>query len=118
MSKKGPGKQTRHLPAFILLFLWEEDLHGGAILSKLSELVPPEWSVDSGAIYRSLRELESDGFVISEWSTEDVGPAKRIYRITDAGKAELSIWYKDILLRRRNLDYFIREYESKQRTEG
>ena len=120
MAKEGgvPGKQNRHLPAFILLFLAEQDAHGGALLNLLSDIMPGHQAIDTGAVYRVLRDLEQRGCAGSYWNTEDAGPAKRQYHITAEGIAELELWYNDICLRKKNLEYFIDHYRSldKQKT--
>lgn len=114
MGKEGgaPGKQNRHLPAFILLFLAQEDAHGGALLIRLLEVMSGRQVVDSGAVYRVLRDLEQRGCVTSYWNTEEAGPAKRQYHITPEGVVELEQWYSDICWRKQNLEYFIAQYES------
>lgn len=112
-----PGKQNRHLPAFLLLFLAKEDAHGGALWNRMSEMMPADWGVDSGAVYRVLRDLEDRECVISFWNTEEAGPAKRIYHMTPTGFAELNMWYDDICLRKKNLEFFIEQYESMKRHE-
>ncbi|QSO48674.1 PadR family transcriptional regulator [Alicyclobacillus mengziensis] len=114
MVKDGgiPGKQNRHLPAFILLFLAEQDAHGGALLSRLLDLMSNHQAIDSGAVYRVLRDLEQRGCVISCWDTDEPGPAKRQYHITSEGIEELELWYHDICWRKKNLEYFIAQYES------
>ncbi len=113
MLKEGvPGKQNRHLPAFILLFLAERDAHGGALLSRLLDVMSGHQSIDSGAVYRVLRDLEQRGSVTSYWNTEESGPAKRQYHITSQGVDELGLWYDDICWRKKNLEYFIDQYES------
>lgn len=106
------GKHNRHIPAFLLLFLAQGDAHGGALWTQISDMMPADWEVDSGAIYRVLRELEERGCVNSYWNTDDAGPAKRVYHITQAGLDELTLWYEDIQLRNRNLEYFLSEYEA------
>jgi len=114
MAKEGgvPGKQNRHLPAFILLFLAEQDAHGGWLWNRISDIMPDHQEIDSGAVYRVLRDLEERDCVTSYWNTRDVGPAKRLYHITTDGIAELQLWYDDICLRKKNLEYFIDQYRS------
>ena len=90
----------------------EGDTHGGAIWNRLSEMMPVHSEIDSGAVYRVLRDLEARHCVTSYWNTEDLGPAKRIYHITAEGIGELDKWYEDICLRKRNLEYFIKTYNS------
>jgi len=106
-------KQNRHLPAFLLLYLRDGQAHGGALWNRLQDILPDEWNIDSGAIYRVLKDLEDRGAVSSSWNTEEPGPAKKMYTLTDTGHVELERWYQDIQIRKRNLDYFLNEYESK-----
>lgn len=106
-----PGKQNRHLPAFLLLFLTEQDAHGGALWNQISAIMPDHWEIDSGAVYRVLRDLEERGCVTSYWNTDDAGPAKRLYHLTETGQRELHLWYEDIKIRKRNLELFIQKYD-------
>lgn len=103
------GQQYRHLPAFILLILAKGDTHGGSILSNLKEKLP-NCNCDSGGIYRTLNQLESEGFIIYNWDTSSPGPAKKIYQITEAGFEKLALFKEDIELRIANLKYFLKEY--------
>ena len=105
-------KQNRHLPAFLLLFLLEKPMHGGMLFTKIQDSLHHVDQLDSGAIYRVLRDLESKNLVSSSWNTKDAGPAKRIYTITEAGKIEAKRWYDDIALRKKNLDFFLLHYNS------
>jgi PadR family transcriptional regulator, regulatory protein PadR len=106
--------QSRHLPAFILLALAEEPLHGGAILTALSERIP-RFTPDSAAIYRTLQQCEEDGEVTSEWDTSARGPARKRYRLTKAGWKKLDAWREDIEGRVATLNYFLRTYEAVRR---
>jgi PadR family transcriptional regulator, regulatory protein PadR len=45
-----------------------------------------------GNLYRFLRVLEEDGIVSSEWDDDAPGPSKRIYELTDEGRALLDHW--------------------------
>ena len=40
-------------------------------------------------LYRTLRQMEKDGFLESTWEPGPTGPARRVYTITDAGHAWL-----------------------------
>lgn len=101
------SKQNRHLPAFLLLFLLDGEAHGGALWNRIRTMLPEEWNIDSGAVYRVLRDLEQRGSVQSTWTMDESGPPKRVYRITDAGKQEVMWWRKDIQLRKQNLESFL-----------
>ena len=47
---------------------------------------------DPTGIYRILKQMENNGYVVSEWDTSESGPAKRCYSMTDAGRACLRRW--------------------------
>jgi len=109
-------KQNRHLPAFLLLLLLDGEAHGGTLWSKLKSLLPDQWNIDSGAVYRTLRDLEERGSVSSQWMTEESGPPKRIYAITQKGLEELYEWRKDILLRKQSLEIFLSRFDEHVRS--
>jgi DNA-binding PadR family transcriptional regulator len=65
---------------------------------------------DSGAVYRSLRQLEDEGSVISDWDTIGTGAPRRIYKITSLGWDKLAEWEQNIKPRITNLNYFVETY--------
>ena len=103
-------QQYRHMPAFILLALAKGPIHGGAIHTVLTEQMPL-YKPDTGAIYRTLQQLEQDGEVVAEWDTSKSGPARKLYHLTDAGWLKLEHWREDIEMRISNLQYFITTYQ-------
>lgn len=107
-------QQSRHLPAFILLFLGENPMHGGAVQTALQARLPA-LKADSGAVYRALQQLERDECVVAEWDTSTPGPAKKIYRLTAAGWEKLDFWLEDIEQRMENLRYFVEAYRQLRR---
>lgn len=104
----------RHLPAFILLTLAEGSAHGGAIYASLMKWIP-NFKSDTGAIYRTLQQLEADDAVISAWDTTNSGPARKIYSITDVGWMQLDYWRQDIEERTAALKYFLDTYSALKR---
>jgi len=74
----------------VLLLLREQPVHGYELLEQLPELTGER--VDMGNLYRFLRLLEHDGLVRSEWDDAAAGPSKRIYALTDDGRALLDQW--------------------------
>lgn len=72
----------------LLVFLLNENLHGYALLEKLASLGLN--SINPSVIYRILRDYEEFGLVASDWDTDQTqGPPRRVYAITEAGKAAL-----------------------------
>lgn len=102
-------QQYRHLPAFVLLALAERPLHGSVIHAILIERMGLH-RPDTGAIYRTLQQLEQDELVVSEWDTQGRGPAKKVYRLTAAGWEKLEEWRQDIEMRQAILQNFLDTY--------
>src|SRR5208337_1089660 len=109
LSMTSTRRQSRHLPAFILLLLAESPMHGGALQSVLNARLPA-LKADSAAVYRTLQQLEKDGELQSEWNTSGSGPAIRIYQLTTAGWRKLEFWLEDIKGRLESLQYFVTAY--------
>jgi PadR family transcriptional regulator, regulatory protein PadR len=72
----------------LLLSLKDWSLHGHKLIQELTRF--GFTTIDQGNVYRTLRQLEKDNLIKSEWDTTTSGPAKRIYSITEAGEAYLS----------------------------
>jgi DNA-binding PadR family transcriptional regulator len=51
------------------------------------------WEVQPAQIYTTLGRLEEAGLVTEQAIAKDRGPEKRIYAITDEGRAELAEWF-------------------------
>lgn len=109
MAFQGEHRQSRLLPAFLLLLLAEGDRYGAELVTQLEEAVQP-WPIDRGAVYRVLRDLEKSGQVSSRWEPGEGGPPRRFYQIEPEGRTALARWDEDIAARRRNLAVFARRY--------
>ncbi|MDR3718345.1 MAG: helix-turn-helix transcriptional regulator [Bryobacteraceae bacterium] len=48
--------------------------------------------IEAAALYRTLRQLESNGFGGSEWDSGHSGPARRLYMLTELGERRLTDW--------------------------
>jgi len=68
----------------LLALLGEKPMHGYDLIRELEERSGGFWRPSPGSIYPTLQMLEDEGLVTSE---ERDG--KRVYSITDAGRAEL-----------------------------
>jgi PadR family transcriptional regulator, regulatory protein PadR len=88
---------------FILLSLRSWDLHGYKLIQELTQFGFS--SIDQGNVYRTLRKLEKENMVKSEWDVSTGGPAKRIYSLTEVGESYLKtcsdslVQYQSILNR-------------------
>jgi poly-beta-hydroxybutyrate-responsive repressor len=98
----------------LLLLLRERPTHGYELLERLPELLPDE-RIDMGNLYRVLRSLEDEGVVRSEWDADAPGPAKRIYELTDEGRALLERWADGLRTAQDNVAAFLARYEDGRR---
>jgi Predicted transcriptional regulators len=110
-EKQKRCRTYRFLPAYILLFLAENDLYGSAVLNEFHKRMP-NYSVDSAVIYRTLQELEKEALVKFRWKTEDPGPATKWYEITASGRARLAVYKEEIEQRKKNLEFFLTTYRT------
>jgi PadR family transcriptional regulator PadR len=106
------GRSSRFLVPALLLLLSEKSSHGYELTERYSELGFTDANFDPGAIYRTLKLLESEGFIKSKWDTEEAGPAKKIYIITPEGVEMLSTWAANILKRKKIFEVFIERYNN------
>jgi poly-beta-hydroxybutyrate-responsive repressor len=104
------GKKDRYMQPSILMGLYTKPSYGYELIQTIQRFGFVEGQAPPGMIYRHLRQLEEDGLVSSEWITEGVGPAKRIYQLTDEGKEMLAIWIGYMEKQARNLNNLISEY--------
>ncbi len=105
------ARVERYVEPSVLLLLREGPKHGYELLDRIPELGAEEGRIDLGNLYRVLRALEEDGLVTSQWHAELPGPAKRTYRLTDAGEALLDRWAVALRDAQGVIDTFLRRYE-------
>ncbi len=88
--KGNPFSSGFWLEAWILVILGKEELHGYEIMNRLNEFLPGflccKGPSHMGRGYKILRILEMEGLIKSKWETQEGGPAKRVYSLTEEGK--------------------------------
>jgi len=84
-------------------------MHGYELLERVPPLVGED-RIDVGNLYRFLRALEDEGVVASEWSADLPGPAKRTYRLTEAGDGLLATWAQALGQTETLIADFLRRY--------
>jgi len=81
--------------AEVLLLLDEHPRHGYELAESLRASAFD--AVTSSTVYRELAKLELDGLVQSFWqSSQARGPARHMYELTDAGRADLAACADDV----------------------
>jgi DNA-binding PadR family transcriptional regulator len=87
------GGRRRWMEPFALVLLaGGQRVYGYAITGQFDELGISGGPVNVGDVYRTLRDLEAAGLVSSSWSTDETGPRRRDYELTEAGHAALDEW--------------------------
>src|SRR4051794_7596202 len=74
----------------LLLLLAEAPAHGYELIERLRP-----FGFDFGdppTVYKTLRLLEADGHVSSNWELSARGPARRVYSISADGREMLQAW--------------------------
>jgi len=105
-----PGaKMSRYFQPFVLLQLMEKPSHGYDLLNELARMCPEE-ELDPASLYKNLRKMEEDGFVVSEWDTGNPGPARRVYNITELGQEALQGWSLAIKRNKETLEHFLNRF--------
>jgi DNA-binding PadR family transcriptional regulator len=94
----------------VLLFLLREKgrSYGYELAAELGEHVLTDASIEAAALYKTLRQLEQNGCVTSEWNVTGKGPAKRVYRLTPHGEEHLTEWTTVLDHMARSMTRFVR----------
>lgn len=78
------------LASWLLLLLRNLSAHGYQLTQTL--MLMGLGAVDPATVYRTLRQLENEGFISSTWDPQDSGAARRMYTLTAAGEDYLKVW--------------------------
>ena len=95
----------------VLLFLLKRNdrSYGYELASELRKYALTDAEIEVSALYRTLRQLEQNGCVTSEWDVEGSGPARRLYKLTQRGKEHLEEWITVLDHISESMSRFIRE---------
>ena len=80
------------------------------------ELELREMTLDPAVMYRSLRDMERGGLILSHWAHSETGPQRRVYEITEAGREALARIADTIRGARDAQSAFLVAYEQPQAT--
>jgi len=88
----------------IMAVLARGPLHGYCIVQRLARTPVLDGDrPDPTGVYRMLRGMEDRVLVVSSWGLSDSGPAKRLYRLTPAGRRCLGRWVETLAAYRRSI---------------
>jgi len=89
----------------LLLLLAEAPAHGYELLERLR---PFGFDLsDPASVYKTLRLLETEGLVTSEWELSTRGPARRVYSIAPDGQEMLQAWALTLAKNREIIGMFL-----------
>jgi DNA-binding PadR family transcriptional regulator len=87
------GNLYRFVEPVVLLLLKEKaSSYGYDLWNEAGKHALTDAELERAVFYRTLRTLETNGHVVSNWDTEGPGPARRIYRLTPTGEEHLQEW--------------------------
>ncbi len=99
------------LEASLLMLLSLNSAHGYHLISELESFGFDSEAINTSAIYRQLRSMESKGLISSNWQESEVGPSKRTYQITEAGRNTLIDRIEHLKQRKVQINILIENYE-------
>lgn len=89
----GMGNLYRFVePVTLYLLKTKGRTHGYNLAGALNDNTLTDSRIEPGALYRTLRRLEENGFVVSTWDVGGCGPARRLYDLTPEGEKHLGEW--------------------------
>src|ERR1700734_3008137 len=80
------------LPHAILVSLCEQSGSGYELTHRFDRSIGYFWSATHQQIYRTLRTMEDDGWVSATVVAQRGRPDKKVYNVSEAGRAELARW--------------------------
>lgn len=110
------GRKTadRFLEACLLQLLSQGTGHGYVLMEQLQQFGISTDALNISTLYRTLRHMEKEGCLESEWEEGGSGPKRRIYLISEKGKKELEIRIRMMKARKSGIDRLINAYDRAQ----
>jgi DNA-binding PadR family transcriptional regulator len=100
------ARRGRWVEPFVLLLVAQGPTYGYKLIGELDELGVAPDGIDPGMVYRTLRSMDADGLVTTEWGLEGDQP-RREYRLTDDGACALEDWIEVMQERQRLIGHFL-----------
>lgn len=102
-------------PVVLLLLKQKGQSYGYDLSTEIAKHALTDAEIERAALYRTLRNLEQNGNVTSEWDTDDSGPARRVYRLTAQGEAHLDEWAVVLEHMSKSMSRFVKEVQKVRR---
>jgi PadR family transcriptional regulator PadR len=79
------------LDLLILKALSLGPLHGYGVIQRIRQLSGEMLLVEQGALYPALYRIEAKRWIASKWGVTETGRRAKFYRLTTAGRKQLSV---------------------------
>jgi len=99
-------------PVLLLVLKEKERTYGYEILGSLTEHAFTDGEIEKAVLYRTLRRLEENGYIVSDWDTDEPGPARRVYTLTRDGEKHLEEWSQVLSKVAASMNRFVRKVSS------
>lgn len=110
-----PARSPHVRSSLLLLLIAEAPRHGYELMERLAGL---GFDRDPGGLYRSLRSMEREGLVRSEWELSESGPGRRRYHITALGYQRLELDAGVLEQTRQVVELYLERYRTLQVSSG
>ena len=105
--------ERRWLQFLILRAVCEKQTYGYNLIKSIEEFSQGRHKIKSGTMYTTLRRMEQENLLKSEWKKGKSGPESREYKITKKGEEFLKAWLEMIIERKKMIDKMIKFYKNK-----
>jgi PadR family transcriptional regulator, regulatory protein PadR len=92
----------------LLLLLSQGPAHGYGLSEQIGRLACYSGEVSPSIVYRCLRGMEREALVRATWDSHSLGPARRVYELTEAGRSRLREWTGEMRKLKAEAELFIR----------
>ncbi|UFT99796.1 PadR family transcriptional regulator [Radiobacillus kanasensis] len=82
----------------VLQLLNERDMYGYELVKEMDKRSEHHLQIKEGTLYPALHKLEKQAYIECYWQNQEKGPARKYYRITQAGidmlEEKTSEWHR------------------------
>src|SRR3981081_1992509 len=99
---------SRNTLRYIILgLLWARPMSGYDIKQAFNRAIASYWNAGNSQIYTILKQLSQAQLVEAEVIVQTTRPNRKVYRLTEAGQAELDRWLQEEVPDRFSKDEFL-----------
>jgi DNA-binding PadR family transcriptional regulator len=113
------GHLYRFIEPVLLLMIRERgQTYGYDLSNQLGKYAFTDAEIERAALYRTLKVLEANGCVVSQWDVEGSGPARKLYSLTPVGERHLRQWAQVLDKVGRSMFQFVHKVEALPASRG